>query len=91
MGVPTIATDPYAADLYDGRLPNGTFWIRQTARAVADRYRNADRREDAESRATKLSDSSSSSDSLCRERLPEQQRANPSSPRDRALHRPRRR
>ena len=36
MGVPTIATDPYAADLYDGRLPNGTFWIRQTARAVTD-------------------------------------------------------
>ena len=36
MGVPTIATDPYAADLYDWRLPNGTFWIRQTARAVTD-------------------------------------------------------
>ena len=36
MGVPTIATDPYAADLYDWRLPNGTFWIRQTTRAVTD-------------------------------------------------------
>ena len=36
LGIPTIATDRYAADLYESRLPPGTFWIKQSAREIAE-------------------------------------------------------
>lgn len=36
LGVPTIATDPYAKDLFDERLPKHMFSIAQSADAIAE-------------------------------------------------------